>query len=121
MIKEILTVKDQLTDKFKYLISGPKEDNEGLDTILRFSRKTKEQYVTTEIDGKATNWRAYYQDGRWVEDIGKTPATKPETKKTTTKKTTVKKAAAKKAPAKKKVAAKGTTKKSILESAYNAS
>jgi DNA topoisomerase-1 len=91
LIKEILTVKDQLTDKFKYLLDAPTVDNEGRDTILRFSRKTKEQYVTTEVDGKATNWRAYYQDGRWIEDIGKAPV----------KKAPAKKPAAKKAPAKK--------------------
>ena len=36
--------------------------------IIRYSRKTKEQYVQTEIEGKATGWKAFYQDGRWVEE-----------------------------------------------------
>jgi DNA topoisomerase-1 len=35
---------------------------------IRFLRKTKEQYVMTEVDGKASGWRAYYRDGKWVEE-----------------------------------------------------
>ena len=62
--------------------------------------------MTSEVDGKATNWRAYHQDGRWVEDVGKPAAKKAAVKKTaakkpTAKKPTAKKAAVKKAPAKK--------------------
>ncbi|GIS18438.1 MAG: hypothetical protein CM15mP120_03540 [Pseudomonadota bacterium] len=40
----------------------------GNPAIIRYSRKTKEQYVQTEIEGKATGWKAFYQDGRWVEE-----------------------------------------------------
>ncbi|MGL5392677.1 MAG: hypothetical protein ACRDA8_15110, partial [Shewanella sp.] len=29
-------------------------------------RKTKEQYVATEVDGKATGWSAHFVDGKWV-------------------------------------------------------
>ncbi|WP_445939674.1 hypothetical protein, partial [Pseudomonas sp.] len=30
---------------------------------------TKEQYVQTEVDGKATGWRAFFDGGKWkVED-----------------------------------------------------
>jgi len=35
---------------------------------VRFSRKTKEQYVMSEIDGKATGWKAFYRNGKWQED-----------------------------------------------------
>jgi hypothetical protein len=27
---------------------------------IRYSRKTKEQYVMTEVDGKATGWKAFF-------------------------------------------------------------
>jgi DNA topoisomerase-1 len=56
---------------------------------VRYSRKTKEQYVMTEIktDGKpkATGWSAKYIDGKWVEDIPK-PKKKVAKKKTVVKK-----------------------------------
>jgi DNA topoisomerase-1 len=38
--------------------------------VLRFSRKTREQYVQSEVDGKPAGWRAFYADGRWVEVNG---------------------------------------------------
>ncbi|STV91139.1 DNA topoisomerase I [Klebsiella michiganensis] len=31
--------------------------------MVRFSRKTKQQYVASEKDGKATGWSAFYIDG----------------------------------------------------------
>jgi DNA topoisomerase-1 len=37
--------------------------------VIRFSRKTKEQYVQSEVDGKPTGWRAFHANGQWkVED-----------------------------------------------------
>ena len=32
--------------------------------MIRFSRKTKEQYVQSEVDGKPTGWRAFYDGGK---------------------------------------------------------
>ena len=90
-IKELQTVAKELPEKFKYLLDAPVEDPAGNDSLVRFSRKTKEQYVTTEVDGKATSWRAHYQDGKWVEED-----TKADKKKAAAKKGPAKKAAAKK-------------------------
>ncbi|XNM78138.1 hypothetical protein ACLK19_08685 [Escherichia coli] len=39
----------------------------GNKTMVCFSRKTKQQYVSSEKDGKATGWSAFYVDGKWVE------------------------------------------------------
>ena len=36
-------------------------------TMVRFTVKTKQQYVSSEKDGKATGWSAFYVDGKWVE------------------------------------------------------
>jgi DNA topoisomerase-1 len=66
-VEELLTVKDQLPEKFKYLAKAPAQDPDGNQAIIRYSRKTKEQYTMSEIDGKASGWAAYYTDGRWVE------------------------------------------------------
>ncbi|MDX9875477.1 MAG: hypothetical protein RBS88_11245 [Spongiibacteraceae bacterium] len=33
---------------------------------MRFSRKSQEQYVQSEINGKPTGWRAVYRNGKWV-------------------------------------------------------
>ncbi len=100
LVKEILPHKDEIDPKYEFLFSAPVEDGDGRPAVIRYSRKTKEQYVLSEKDGKPTGWSAWYQDGKWqVQE--KKPATK-------------KKAAAKKkkAPAKKKAAAKKAAAKS---------
>ena len=66
LVEEILTVKDKLDPKYQYLASAPVADPAGNKAQIRFSRKTKEQYVLTEVDRKATGWKAFYRDGAWV-------------------------------------------------------
>ncbi|WDE00924.1 type I DNA topoisomerase [Thalassomonas actiniarum] len=82
-VAELQRFRDRISSKFYYLADAPEKDPEGNLAVVRFSRKTKEQYVMTEVEGKATGWVAKYVDGKWVEE---------QTKK--------------KAPAKKKAAAK---------------
>ena len=94
LVNEILPHKKEIDPKYNFLFSAPTEDDDGNPSVIRYSRKTKEQYVQTEIEGKATGWKAFYQGGAWVVQD------KP-----------VKKAAAKKAPAKKKPAKKKATAK----------
>ena len=67
-VKELARFKDRLPEKFKYLAEAPQEDDDGNDAIVRFSRKTKEQYVVTEINKKQTGWKAFYNNGRWEID-----------------------------------------------------
>src|SRR5690606_26742737 len=66
LVAELLPHKDQIDPKYRFLLSAPVKDPDGNPTVIRFSRKTKEQYVQTEIDGKATGWKAFYQNGKWV-------------------------------------------------------
>ncbi|MDB2316352.1 hypothetical protein N9V36_03370, partial [Luminiphilus sp.] len=47
---------------------------------IRFSRKTKEQYVMTESDGKATGWKAFFSNGAWVAEGSGKPASKKKPK-----------------------------------------
>ena len=73
-VMELIPHANELDPKFKYLLTAPDKDPAGLPAIIRYSRKTKEQYVQSEIDGKASGWRAYYVDGRWVEELKETKA-----------------------------------------------
>jgi len=68
LVKEIIPHKDEIDPKYAFLAKAPKADPEGNPSIIRYSRKTKEQYVMSEKDGKATGWKAYYRNGRWTAD-----------------------------------------------------
>ncbi|MEN0037498.1 MAG: type I DNA topoisomerase [Cellvibrio sp.] len=65
LVEELLPYKDQIDPKYHFLLSAPVKDPEGNKAIIRFSRKTKEQYVQTEVNGKATGWKAFYESGKW--------------------------------------------------------
>jgi len=65
LVEELLPHKDQIDPKYHFLLSAPVKDPEGNKAIIRFSRKTKEQYVQTEVNGKATGWKAFYESGKW--------------------------------------------------------
>ncbi|WP_293266510.1 type I DNA topoisomerase [Neptunomonas sp.] len=75
-IIELLPHESEIDPKYTFLFSAPKRDNEGNETIVRYSRKTKEQYVMTEVNGKATGWRAFYQGSAWVVEEPKAKAKK---------------------------------------------
>ncbi len=108
-VSEIVEVKDQLDPKYRFLADAPAKDHKGRPTIVRFARKTKEQYVTSEVDRKTTGWRAHYRDGKWVEEI---PAPKPKKRKAAkVKGAGRKKAAARKPAARKKAAKKKSARK----------
>ena len=106
LISEIKPHANELDPKFNYLLDAPEQDPDGLPAVVRYSRKTKEQYVQSEVDGKATGWKAFHVDGRWVEEA------KPAKKKAPAKR---KAAARKKSPAKKKTAAKKPAGKAPVE------
>ncbi|WP_145475988.1 type I DNA topoisomerase [Yersinia similis] len=67
LVEELVRFKDRLPEKLRYLADAPVTDKDGNKTMVRFSRKTKQQYVSSEKDGKATGWSAFYIDGKWVE------------------------------------------------------
>ena len=72
-VDELIPHKEEIDPKYTYLLEAPTKDNKGNRTLVRFSRKAKEQYVQTELGKKATGWKAYYRDGKWE-------ITKPEKK-----------------------------------------
>ncbi len=66
LVAELLPHKDEIDPKHLYLLAAPIADKDGNKAIIRFSRKTQEHYVQTEIDKKPTGWKAFYRNGRWV-------------------------------------------------------
>jgi DNA topoisomerase-1 len=70
LVKELIPHRDEIDPKYDYLMDAPQQDPEGNPAIVRFSRKTKEQYVMSEVEGKATGWKAFFRDGRWQEEQG---------------------------------------------------
>lgn len=79
-VDELLPHKSEIDPKYEFLFSAPTVDDAKNRAQVRFSRKTKEQYVMTEKDGKATGWKAFYEKGRWVQEGSGKPA--PARKKT---------------------------------------
>lgn len=76
-VDEILPHKAEIDPKYTFLFSAPVKDTDANRTQIRFSRKSKEQYVMSEVDGKATGWRSFYRGGKWVEEpAGKSRAGK---------------------------------------------
>jgi DNA topoisomerase I len=65
LVEELLPYADQIDPKYHFLLSAPAKDPEGNKAIIRFSRKSKEQYVQTEVNGKATGWKAFYIGSKW--------------------------------------------------------
>ncbi|PML02892.1 DNA topoisomerase I [Vibrio breoganii] len=77
LVEELSRFKDRLSPKFQYLADAPVEDPDGRPTVVRFSRKSKENYVRSEIDGKPSGWTGLYIDGKWeITDKRKKPKAK---------------------------------------------
>jgi DNA topoisomerase-1 len=94
LVSEIIPHQAELDPKYHFLLDAPRADKKGNSAIIRYSRKTKSQYVMSEIEGKASGWSAVFEDSKWVE-------TQPKKKAAAKKKVAVKKASTKKATIKK--------------------
>jgi len=68
LVAELLPHKNEIDPKYAFLMRAPTEDPDGNKTVVKFSRKNKEQYVQSEVDKKATGWKAFYRNGKWVEE-----------------------------------------------------
>ncbi|MBG6245128.1 DNA topoisomerase I subunit omega [Candidatus Symbiopectobacterium sp. 'North America'] len=68
LVEELVRFRDRLPEKLRYLADAPVEDTEGNKAVVCFSRKTKQQYVASEKNGKATGWSAFYVDGKWTSE-----------------------------------------------------
>ncbi len=71
LVSELLPHKHEIDPKHAYLFKAPQQDDQGNPAVIRFSRKMQEQYVMTEVEGKATGWSAHFENGSWVIRQGK--------------------------------------------------
>lgn len=71
LVKELIPHKNAIDPKYHFLMEGPEQDEQGNPAQIRYSRKTKEQYLMTEVEGKATGWRAYFTNGMWQIEAAK--------------------------------------------------
>ncbi len=68
LVLELIPHKAEIDPKYHYLLTAPQHDPDGLPTVIRYSRKTKEQYVQSEIEGKPSGWKAFYDGKKWQVD-----------------------------------------------------
>ena len=115
-VEELRRFRDRISPKFYYLADGPVVDNEGNKTQVRFSRKTKEQYLASITDeGKQTKWAAYYNKDTNSWTISELKARSTTTKKSTSSSSTKMAAKASAKSATKTTTRKTTTKKTTKQ------
>jgi DNA topoisomerase-1 len=66
LVEELVPHRHEIDPKYAFLMDAPTEDDQGNKTVVRFSRKQGVQYVQSETDKKATGWKAFYENGKWV-------------------------------------------------------
>ncbi len=66
LVRELVPHRAEIAEKYRFLLDAPAEDPEGRPAVIRYSRKTAEHYVQTEIEGKPSGWKAFFKDGAWV-------------------------------------------------------
>ena len=64
-VSELQPHKSELDPKYHYLLSAPAHDPDGHPAIIRYSRKSGQQYVMSEVAGKATGWQSHFVGGQW--------------------------------------------------------
>ncbi|WP_028025214.1 type I DNA topoisomerase [Enterovibrio calviensis] len=65
LVEELARFKDRIPEKYQYLADAPAQDPDGRKAVVRFSRKSKENYVRTEEEGKPSGWTGLLIDGKW--------------------------------------------------------
>jgi DNA topoisomerase I len=66
LVLELKPHRAEMDPKLRYLLDAPEADPEGNPTVIRYSRKTRQQYVVSEVGGKPTGWQAFFKDGKWL-------------------------------------------------------
>lgn len=74
-LDELLPHRDEIDSKYHFLLDGPTRDDRDNRTLVKFARKTKQHFLASEVNGKATGWRAHFENGKWVD------RSKPKTRK----------------------------------------
>ena len=80
LVGELKVHANELDPKFRYLLEAPEFDPDGIPTVIKFARKVREQYVTSEQDGKSTGWSAHYENNKWTSRISQKKTRKKRTR-----------------------------------------
>ncbi len=100
LVRELKAHGNELDPKFAYLLEAPESDGDGNPAMVRYSRKSREQFVASEKEGKATGWSAHFSDGVWTEAQPRPKAkAKAKSKARTKAKSKAKRPAGKRRPA----------------------
>lgn len=81
LVSELIPHKNEIPEKYHFLLDAPAYDKDGNPAQIRYSRKNKEQYVLSEKDGKSTGWSAIYDGKTWQVTEKKATTRKKTTKK----------------------------------------
>lgn len=74
---ELKRFRDRISPKFYYLADGPEVDDEGNSVQVRFSRKSKEQYLAAvDSKGQMTGWVATYNKDTKLWEVQKAKESK---------------------------------------------
>lgn len=88
LVSELIPHRAEMAEKYRYICDAPAADPEGRPAVLRFSRKSQEHYVQSEVEGKPTGWRAVYRNGTWqAETVQSTVHSGPGAARTGSRKT----------------------------------
>jgi DNA topoisomerase-1 len=70
-LSDLLRHKSELDEKFNFLLKGPVKDPDGHPYLVKFARKTKEYFLSSETkDGKPTGRSAFFDGSKWLESTG---------------------------------------------------
>ena len=68
-VEDLQRHRDELPEKYRFLADAPAKDPKGRPVHVRFARKEREHYVSSETaEGKPSGWSAHFIDGAWVVD-----------------------------------------------------
>lgn len=68
LVEDLIRHASELDPKYAHLVKAPVADSKGRKAIVRFDRKAKEQYVSSEdAKGEPSGWSARWDGRQWVE------------------------------------------------------
>lgn len=69
LVSDLKRHRAELDPKFHYLADAPESDPKGNPAVIRFSRKTREHFLSSMEKDHWSSWSAHWVDGRWVAKV----------------------------------------------------
>ncbi|MBN1543669.1 type I DNA topoisomerase [candidate division KSB1 bacterium] len=64
-VSELYAHRDQIDEKYRFIVEGPQQDPDGNDTVVRFKRKEKIHVLSGWQNDQPSKWEARHSDGKW--------------------------------------------------------